>query len=246
MAETAIQKKENESMAIAKALDGAASSGLMAQKETSQFMKSFMMADSIEQLRSLLTPKVMERFMRLQNTTLGFKTDKPEGYPVDVVRECLISATLQGAYPVGNQFNIISGNCYITKEGMGQLLKGIQLNYMITPLATRFEPPMAKQPMEITWQWNGKTHKQVVEFAVRFTENMAKAGVGVDAVIGKATRKARAWLYQFITGLEVKEGDASEARQPVDITPKPESPIEQPPAAAPQASEADIPEMKAM
>lgn len=241
----ALQKKQEESMAIAKALDGAATNGLMAQKEQSQFLKSFMMADSIEQLRALLTPKVMERFMRLQNTTLGFKTDKPEGYPVDVVRECLISATLQGAYPVGNQFNIISGGCYITKEGMGQLLKNISLKYMITPLGTKFAPPMAIQPMDIVWEWNGKPHKQVVEFAVRYTEGMAKAGIGVDAVIGKATRKARAWLYAFITGLEVKEGDAAEARQPVDITPKQEeSPLEQKPAA--QATEADIPVLKEM
>ena len=244
MAETAIQKKQDESMQIAKALDGAASNGLLAQKETSQFLKSFMLADSIDALRNLLTPKVMERFMRLQNTTLGFKTDQPTGYPPEVVRECLISAALQGVYPVGNQFNIIAGNCYITKEGMGQLLKNIGMKYMITPLATRFEPPMAKQPMEIVWEWNGKTHKQVVEFQVRFTENMAKAGVGVDAVIGKATRKARAWLYLFITGLEVKEGDASE-RQAIDITPPQQeaSPLEQKPA---QADATDIPPMQKM
>lgn len=239
MAETALQKKQEESMAIAKALDGAASNGLVAQKESSQFLKSFMLADSIDQLRSLLTPKVMERFMRLQNTTLGFKTDQPTGYSPDVVRECLISASLQGVFPVGNQFNIIAGNCYITKEGMGQLLKNIGLKYMITPLGTKFVPPMAIQPMEIVWEWQGKPHKQTVEFQVRFTENMAKAGVGVDAVIGKATRKARAWLYAFITGLEVKEGDASE-KQAIDIKPQPQeaSPLEQKPA---QADATDIP-----
>lgn len=228
----AVQKKQSESMAIAKALDEAAQNGLVAQKETSQFMKSFLLADSVETMQSLLTPKVMERFMKLQNKVLGFRTDQPQGYPVEVVKECLVSATLQGVYPVGNQFNIIAGNCYITKEGMGQLLKNIGLKYMITPLGTKFAPPMAVHPMEIVWEWNGKPHKQVVEFAVRYTEGMAKAGVGVDAVIGKATRKARAWLYQFITGLEVKEGEAGE-KDMVDVTPK-ESPIEKQPENKPE------------
>jgi hypothetical protein len=34
--------------------------------------------------------------------------------------------------------------------------------------------------------------------------------MGTDAIIGKATRKARAWLWQHITGQEIPDGDASE------------------------------------
>ena len=31
--------------------------------------------------------------------------------------------------------------------------------------------------------------------------------MGADAVIGKATRKARKWIYDTITGSEIPEGD---------------------------------------
>ncbi len=36
------------------------------------------------------------------------------------------------------------------------------------------------------------------------------AFMGTDAVIGKATRKARAWLFSTITGTEIGDGDAGE------------------------------------
>lgn len=34
--------------------------------------------------------------------------------------------------------------------------------------------------------------------------------MGTDAVIGKATRKARAWLFSKLTGMEVGEGDVQD------------------------------------
>ncbi|MFK5282891.1 hypothetical protein ACI3PL_25325, partial [Lacticaseibacillus paracasei] len=71
--------------------------------------------------------------MALQGNRLGFKTDKDKsgGYPESVVKNCLIEAVLLGIQPTGNQFNIIAGNMYPTKEGCGYLLnnfKGLSYN----------------------------------------------------------------------------------------------------------------------
>lgn len=77
-------------------------------------------------LREAFTPEVMGAFMSLQNTALGFRTDKAQGgYPEDVVKEAVIEASLRGLSPVGNQFNIISGRMYVTKEGFQFLLSQV-------------------------------------------------------------------------------------------------------------------------
>ena len=169
------------------------------------------------------------------NAVAKAEADKDEkgGYPVQTVRQCVIEAGIMGLQPVCNQFNIIDGRCYVTKEGTGQLLANLGIKYMVTPGLTKISTPVAVQPMTIAWRdREGKQHKETVDFAVRYTEKMQAAGVGIDAIIGKATKKSRAWLIQLITGLELADGDdvqqgassepqgrfARKAASPIDIT----------------------------
>lgn len=208
-------------------LDKAAQCGLIASKEASQFRKMAMIAGSIGELRALLTPKVMAPIMALQGCALGFLTDKE--YSVDVVRDCLIEATLRGLYPVGNEFNIISARCYPTKEGYGGLLKReIQgLDYMITSGIPRMVGETgAIIKMKIDWTLNGIKNEKELELCIKVNR-----GMGADAIIGKATRKARAWLYTYITGKEYGEGEVGDslADGAIDIKATAESPFEKPP-----------------
>ena len=214
----------NETIA---ALDKAAAAGLIAQKEASQFRKMAMVAGAIQELRALLTPKVMAPIMALQGSSLGFRTDKDSsgGYGIDVVRDCLIEATLQGVYPVGNEFNIISARCYITTEGFGHKLTEIPgLSYMITPTVPVMKNGGAVVEMLVEWKYNGKSNSQIINIAVR-----VNAGMGTDAIIGKATRKARAWLFTAVTGQEVGEGDAGDIGDVIDVRATPASPFEKQP-----------------
>mgnify|MGYP001072536423 CR=1 FL=1 len=208
--------------AVINALDKCVDAGLLAHAETSSFRRTLTLASAIGELRSLLTPKVMEPIMNLQNTSLGFKTDQPAGYQVDIVRDCLIEACLNGVYPVGNEFNIICRQCYITKEGFAHKLRDVQgLSYTITPGIPRAHGENgAVQPMTIEWTYNGKNNVKAMEFAIRVNRMM-----GADAIIGKATRKARAWLFTTITGQEVGDGDVEAI---IDVPGK-KSPFEQPP-----------------
>lgn len=202
----AIIKKETVT-----ALDNIAKESMQIMTLAERFEKTFRLADAVNQLRDLLTPAVMEPIMKLQGTKLGYKTDKDSagGYPSEVVRECLIEATMQGVYPVGNEFNIIAGQCYITKEGFGHKLRDLGRSYMITPGIPKMQEKGAVIDMKI--EWDGK-HSTVIPFCIR-----VNAGMGADAIVGKAERKARAWLWRTMTGQEAPEGEAGD--DAIDITP---------------------------
>lgn len=193
------------------------------------FEKAFKMAASIELIRELLTDDYMRPIMSLQGSKLGFKTDKDlnrdkskgPGYPVAVVKDCLIEAVLTGLQPCGNQFNIIAGNMYITKEGITYLLDtyGNSLSYKIVPgfpIIGKTNPPTsAAIDMHITWTVEGVQHKQTLPVALKIDQ-----WTGLDSMVGKGTRKAAAWLYRSVSGVTLPDGDVDEMKvMPAQATP---------------------------
>jgi hypothetical protein len=173
------------------------------------FQRAYIIADAIAVLKETLTKEYMKPIMNLQGNKLGFKTDKDNagGYPEEIVKNCLIEAVLFGLQPCGNQFNIIAGNMYATKEGCGYLLSKIQgLKYDVIPELPRMNEKSAAVVMNIEWTINGVTNNKKMDVPVK-----VNAYMGTDAVIGKATRKARKWLFDTITGCELPEGDSSES-----------------------------------
>lgn len=175
------------------------------------FEKAYHIANAIGDLKTLLTPEYMKPIMALQGNKLGFKTDKDDkgGYPEEVVKNCLIEAVLTGLEPWGNQFNIISGQMYGTKEGFGALLNKTKgLKYDITPSLPRINAAKdgAAVNITITWTYGSEPeNKKDIDFPIKMNQYM-----GADAVIGKATRKARAWLFNKINGTEIGEADVQD------------------------------------
>lgn len=191
---------------IAKELNNSVTSVLSAEKMLG-FEKAYLISTAVEKLQLLLSDEYMKPIMSLQGNRLGFKTDKDTsgGYPLPMVKQCLIEAVLMGVQPFGNQFNIISGNCYLTKEGFGYLLANYKgLSYKIVPELPRISPnaTSAAIKMNISWSIEGQSFKETLDIPVKVNAHM-----GTDAVIGKANRKARAWLYNTITGSEIADGD---------------------------------------
>jgi hypothetical protein len=195
---------------IVKKLDESIQLGVEASK-LQGFEKMFQLGRAIDELKNHLTDEAMRPIMKLQGYKLGFRTDKDSdgGYPMQVVKNCLIEAVLIGVQPVNNHFNIIAGNCYITKEGFGYLLKNIpNLNYEIVPRLPRINQDKTSAAifMKITWSIKGgEEQTREIEFPIKVNKFM-----GPDAIIGKATRKARAWLYNTVTDNEVSEGDVQD------------------------------------
>lgn len=189
------------------------------------FRKAYLMAEGIKKLKELLTPSYMAPIMELQSSKLGFRTDKDlvkdpngvyikgPGYPMEVVKDCLIEAVLNGLQPTGNQFNIIAGNCYPTKEGTGYILNNYAgLKYSIVIGLPRISADKTSAAVEATIKWilNGESNEQIVPIPIKMD-----AYTSVDSVIGKGTRKARAWLISRITGSEVTDGEVEDVTHTV-------------------------------
>lgn len=178
------------------------------------FAKTYLVAQATTFLQDNLTDQYMKPIMRLQGNRLGFRTDKDRegGYSMPVVKNCLIEAVLMGVQPVGNHFNIIAGNSYITKEGFGYLLSNVSgLSYEIIPQIPRIDytKGSAVVDMKIRWKLNGdKWKEQTTSHPTKVNKMM-----GVDAIIGKATRKARKWLFETVTQSEFSDGDVTEDDQ---------------------------------
>lgn len=188
----------------------------------------------VTSLRQILTDEIMEAvFMPLMNTSIGFltdkdpnKTDKRTGmpgkpYPVAVVRDCIIDAVTKGLLPTGNQFNIIAGRQYTTNEGYSYLLKKLNVRHMISKAILPCPPnaPFVDVKCSINYFVNGELGKP---FSIT-VQCKQDAYSSPDQIKGKADRKAKKTLYEFITGEDVRDGDVVSADDdlPVDEQPQP-------------------------
>lgn len=165
------------------------------------FETAFVISTAIQEIDKALTPAVMEPIMALQGKKLGFRTDKI--YPVTTVKECLIEACLSGVQVTGNQFNIIAGNMYITKEGYGHLLLQIPgLRYTVSHSILEEKNGYTDVSCKITWKIGENESKKQVEI---FPVKSGKYGTP-DNILGKAERKARKWLYEHLSGRDTDDG----------------------------------------
>lgn len=201
---------------------------LAALENAEQFPKAFAMARGIAQLRELITPELMKEIMPLMNTALGFQTDKNPSqidyktgkphipYTESVVKECFIESVLRGYSPVGNEWNILAGRCYVTKGGLGRKLKELD---GLTDFKPFFGVPrMAGDKSAVvaasaTWRMQGVPDKIEREFSIK-----VNAGMGSDAIVGKAERKLRAAAYEQITGSRLTDGDADDEADAIPTT----------------------------
>ena len=200
---------ENKNTAVALKLNEAVGS-VLNQTNLLGFERAYATAQSIQILKELLTPEYMQPIMLLQGNRLGFKTDKDKsgGYPMEQVQNCLIEAVLMGLQPYGNQFNIIAGNMYPTKEGVGSLLatwKGLKYSLICGVPKPNQDGKSAVVDVTIKWEINRENKEETIPFSIKMD-----AYTSIDALIGKATRKGRAWLASAISGIEITEADVTE------------------------------------
>lgn len=195
---------------------------VLGDKALKGFAKAHQLATAIKQLRELLTDEYMEPIMALQGNKLGFRTDrdKPKdnstpGYSMPVVRDCLIEATLMGLQPTGNEWNIIASNMYPTKEGCGALLNkfpGLNGKFNIVCSLPKVDRVNWNAAVEanINWELNGEKQQMLVPIPIKIDQYAS-----VDSIMGKATRKARAWLLSRISGVEITDGEVQDAEAKV-------------------------------
>lgn len=197
---------------------------IQASQEGNEMAKGLIMARSIQTLRGLLSEKVMTDVMLLMNNPLGFKTDKDPNrkeqdekgawiqvkpYPMEVVRDVLIQALIRGFRPTGNEFNVIAGQFYGTKEGYERLLKDLP---GLTDLRIEVGVPKilgdrgAIVDCKSSWTYYGQPGELLCEgnYAIPIKVNKA---MGTDAIQGKATSKMLRRIYKIVTNIDPDDGD---------------------------------------
>lgn len=172
--------------------------------------QAVLQARVVRELATALTPAIMEELMPLAGTSLGFRTDKQ--YPIETVKACVIEAALRGASIIGNEFNIIAGNCYLTRNYFTRQLciyPGLT-DLVVLPGIPRAKPDGALVDVRASWKLNGKSYSMecVGDQAIPCRVN---SGQGVDAILGKADRKMKARIFAQITGTQHGDGEVDES-----------------------------------
>lgn len=170
--------------------------------------RAIVMANTVGALRAILNDDFMRDTVHpLMDTPIGFKTDKPGQYDVDTVRECVIVALLRGANIIGNEFNIISKNTYFTREFFSR-----KLTDLVTDLRIDLSVPVMRNggavvSAKASWIVDGTKQEMACDIPVK-----VNAGMGADAILGKADRKIKYRIYCRVTGTSfTTDGEVDEA-----------------------------------
>jgi hypothetical protein len=219
---------EDRMMAIQKVSDETSISKLHALPQT---MRALKLVVGLKQMRNLFDGEILDQVMELMDSNLGFRTDRSPGtrdkagnevkpYPRNVVRDCVIEGLLRGANMIGNEINIISGRCYLTKEYYERIVRELVSDLRVTEGVPQMSQGGALVPMRASWIFEGrhdsieciKTDSEDRRIPVRVNANM-----GADAIVGKAYRKLYAKIHRRVTGSTWLEEDTSDT--PIEVGP---------------------------
>jgi hypothetical protein len=197
--------------------------------QLSEVQQAFRIGRWVDRLARVLSDDVVQAvLMPLQGSALGFRTDKDRqgGYPLEIVRECAIEALIRGFRIAGNEFNIIDRRFYATKSGLERKVAefpGLS-SLELKPGTPQVDGNIAHVPYRADWLLNGSPMSIVCDQVFspdgsRLVEDKrlqvpAQKGLGVDAVVGKATRKMLAKIYRELIGakLGLEDGDIDDTR----------------------------------
>ena len=184
----------------------------------------------VQKLEAILTDEIMDAvFMPLMNKKIGFRTDRdpsrpdkrtgvaPKPYTRDVVRTCIIDAAANGLLPTGNQFNIISSTMYPTKEGYTALLAKLKASPMQLVYTFEFDPETKAVSADPTYvaipcRVGYKTSREDMKGWFKYVAMVKSNGETstTDQLRGKAERKCKKAFFEFLTGIDLGDADASE------------------------------------
>ena len=189
------------------------------------FTAAFTAGNVVNLLRQSMTDDIMKQvFMPIMNTKVGFLTDrtgKPDSrgnlknpYSIEIVRDAIIDAVSIGLLPTGNQMNIIAERMYPTKEGYTSLLKRLGAKYFIEVYNDKSQiNGFAEIPCKISYEFNKDKNSFTITAIVKKTEHTSP-----DLLRGKAERRAKKALYEYLTGCDFGEADATEFTEAKDVT----------------------------
>lgn len=171
-----------------------------------EFEEAAITVSAFKQMKAILDDNLIQRIKTIENTDLGFQTDRKEGYDIETVRSCVIQAVLTGVKIYGNEFNIICGKLYIAKNGFkGLIYRDKRFTDLVYDIDIPIIQPAEKKAIvsyKATWKFEGKKHSLSHKLTTKWN-----AGMGDDAVLGKAERKVLAKIWSRSTGSHTSDGE---------------------------------------
>ena len=171
------------------------------------------MAAGLLQLQNAMSDEVVAVLMALQGNPLGFRVDKT--YPPDMVKACAIQALMHGAYLVDDEWQIISGQCYLGQKYYVRRLKEYP---GVTDIQIDIELPEALNDRILLVGGYARCRKggRLVEVFARKSEQFGDSRVAVtahkgdiDQAQGKAKKRMAQKLFERIAGVQITDAEES-------------------------------------
>lgn len=194
----------------------------------SPLVKAFTLAAALKAIEDAITPAMMSDIINLANNPVGFKTDKRPGkkdkqgnlikpYSETTIKRCVIVALLAGAQLSGNEFNIIVGQAYFTKEFFKRVVNefpGISRVEVEVGAAAKHGDKSAVMPARASW-WIGGERMEMFfhksddgDMRIVVTSHATDSP---DLLRGKGESKVYRRVFARLSGLNLMEADATTA-----------------------------------
>lgn len=175
--------------------------------KTDDFMGSIIKAQALQELRIATGPEVLAVIRSMEDTPLGFKTDRAgaeKKYSNEVVRDCAIQGMLDGLGFTGDLWNIIGGNYYITKNGWRKRLSTIGCTQVVAHVEPPLPSEISEQPGEkhikftaplgarASCQHNGKTYSVTMTATAESDTRRIVSATGRDFASAMANMAGKA------------------------------------------------------
>lgn len=212
---------------------------VMGQRKGDAMTMTLAKATAVATIEEALTDELLKRsVLPLMGKKFGFRTDRDTGgakpYPLETIRSCVCEVLLNGGRLDGNEFNVISGTTYFTKEFWQRKVEelaevsavDIKMGEVEIKPRKGFSREAADAYVEVIASWKVKrTEKEwrkVVEnskgrsFDNRVVVPMNQA-MGRDAIIGKATARTYKAIYTLSGGAYLDASTETEEPDPIDV-----------------------------
>ncbi len=188
----------------------------------------------LNEIRNQITGKALDLVKNLMNTGLGFKTDRnpkdpncknKEIYSDDIIRDCVTQAIMHGLYIHGNEFNILGGNFYATKEGLERIVnQNPNLERSVKDIGKGFKqnPENGIWGLSFEYDFKLKEKQEVKDSIVVYVRGkQGNYDIPFDAIMGKARRKLLKTIYNKMTnGFWLEDADDVDDIEQTKIIPE--------------------------
>ena len=180
-------------------------------------------------LEDAISPEILRDFRLMENTERGFKTDRVAGtrdksgnavqpYSDQVIKRVIIGALSKGARLIDNEFNVIAGNLYLTKNFYMPRVKRFP---GLTELKILWGVPSQSgsgkgwlYPAKASWKLNGRPDSieclQTKDFDSRIVVRGYESS-SVDEIRGKAEAKLYRWIFERVSGINIEAAETFES-----------------------------------